>query len=628
MAITTIQDGPGTWGSSTQPSITWINPPTAGNLMVALISWNIEAGDATISNIPAGWQQAQAVVSSGYLRQAMFYKVAGASEPTSVQWYLSASRYWEMAASEMHSTSGSAWVVDKVASATGTTAFPVSGTTATTTSTEEFWAAGICCNVNLTLGSPTNSFTVRQEIRQATLTQTFLTRIAAVTGAASTGGIYGSSVRYAGLIVTYMVQVQTVTAAGASLSGRGTLTGRGTYPTPTLAILAAFGYGASHRYPVWTLITSYVRTFTWQRGKQNELNQLTAGTATLVLNDPNSHFDPSNTASPFYPNVKPGLPVRAYLFVGDAAYQLFYGFAERLPRTQRVTTVYTQRQIDLVDGFTQLAYAGLAGDSYPQQTADQRITQVLDNVQWPDTRRRIGTATTTLQAIVFPGEDDTRAQQHLQAVDDSEAGLLYVDGGNTLVFVGRSALSQPPYTTSQATYADAAGAAGTFVIGSSHLDNPDAAFWSGVLSYTELVPSYDLDQVFNRWTVTRQDGSPQTAEDTASQTAYFLRAKQTETLLSDDAQALALAQLKLSRFAQPLNRVESLTVRPLTNLADTFQIAAGFARDLGDRITIQETPPGFGSVQSHDYTIEQINGHIDVGPLVTATLTFNVWLAP
>jgi hypothetical protein len=529
---------------------------------------------------------------------------------------------------EAHSTAGSAWVLDKQASNTAANSTsPTSGTTAATTLAEEYWVAGFTQKGTFvtTLSAPTNSFTIKEQ-QTGSVGSALLTRIVAAIGTASTGGTYDHATTYAATIDTFMVQPKTVTAVGATLTGLGTLSGRANYATPTFAVLAAFGYGAAAPNPVWTNISSYVRTFTWQRGKQNELNQLQAGTATLVLNDPQSRFDPDNTSSPFYPNIKPGLPIRAVLLVGASQYRLFYGFAERLPRTERVTSVYTQRQIDLVDGFTQLAYAGLGGRSYPDQTADQRVTQVLEDAGWPDTRRQIGAATTTLQAISFAGDDLTAAQTHLQAVDDSEDGLLYVDGGNTLVFAGRGQLNSPPYTTSQATFGDTPQAAGSFIIGTSHIGSPiDAKLFASHYPYTNLVPSYDLDNVFNRWTVTRENGSPQTAEDTSSQQAYFLRAKQTATLLSTDDQALTLAQLKLGRFAQPLNRVESLTILPLTDLANTAQIAAGFARELGDRITIQETPPGFAAVQTRDYTIQQINGHIDVGPIVSASLTFNVW---
>jgi hypothetical protein len=145
--------------------------------------------------------------------------------------------------------------------------------------------------------------------------------------------------------------------------------------------------------------------------------------------------------------------------------------------------------------------------------------------------------------------------------------------------------------------------------------------------YINLVPSFDLDNVFNRWTVTRDQGSPQTAEDTTSQQKYFLRAKQTQTLVSDDTAALAQAARKIAKYKDPLNRVESMTIMPLQSLTNTAQIDAGLGRQLGDRITIQETPPGFAGVQSKEYVIQNISGQIHAGPMLSMTLTFGVWPA-
>jgi len=53
-------------------------------------------------------------------------------------------------------------------------------------------------------------------------------------------------------------------------------------------------------------ITDRVRTsdaVTVRRGRSYELDQAQAGTASLVLNDPDRDFDPDNTNSPYYPNV-------------------------------------------------------------------------------------------------------------------------------------------------------------------------------------------------------------------------------------------------------------------------------------------------------------------------------------
>jgi hypothetical protein len=452
MAVTEIQSGNNS-GSSTSASLTLAAAPTVGNLLVVYVGCTIVAGDVTIT-MPVGWTQLQTKVTATKVRQTSFYKNAGASESATITATLTAARAWSVCVVEAHSTSAGGWTVDKQASNNGSSTSPSSGTTATTTQAEEYWTAGFTSAINQNLTSPTNSFTVKEQKLWGSGGLAMLTRIVAATATASTGGTYASSAVWVGTVDTFKAAAATITVGGAALSGRGTLRARANYATPTLSVLAAFGYTPTSPVPVWTDISSYGRTFTWQRGKQNELNQLQAGTASLTLKDPLSYFDPSNTASPFYPNVKPGLPIRAVLLVGSTMYPLFYGFAERLPRTARVSSVYTERQIDLTDGFALLAYAGLGGASFPQQTSDQRVSAVLDYIGWPTLQRVIGTGSETLQDVAFPAEDTTTAQAHLQAVADSEDGLLYVDGANNVVFVGRAALAAPPYTVSTVTYSD------------------------------------------------------------------------------------------------------------------------------------------------------------------------------
>jgi hypothetical protein len=460
VAVTEIQSVAAVSGgtSNTHPTVTLAATPATGNLLVAFVNVRITAGDVTVT-MPGDWtpvQQKLSVTSTS--RQAVFYKTAAVSEPTVAQATLTAARQWVMFVVEAHSTTSGGWALDKSASNAASGASPTTGTTATTVSADEYLAAGICAITSVTLATPTNSFAItQQQVEGGTLSAAMLTRVVAAVGAYSTGATYsGGSAGYAATIQTFRVATSTVTAGGAALTGTGSLEARGTYATPTLFFGAAFGYTSTDEYPVWTDISSYGQGFTWQRGRQNELNQIQAGTATLTLNDPRSYFDPDNTASPFYPNVKPGLPVRAILFVGSSMYPLFHGFAERLPRTERVTNVHTRRQIDLTDGLALLAYAGLGGDAYPVQTSDQRVTAVLDNIGWPSTRRVIGTGSETLQDVAYPAEDTTTALTHLQALDASEDGLLYVDASNNVVFVGRAALASPPYTVASATFKDTA----------------------------------------------------------------------------------------------------------------------------------------------------------------------------
>jgi hypothetical protein len=654
MAITEIQSSSARADNKNKnPTVAWDNTPTAGNLLIAWIGWSEAGGDSTISL--SGWTQALIdgdVNLSGFVRGAFFYRQAGGGESKTVKATLTAARRWTISLVEVNSsTSAAGWQLEVSAHSSGTSTIPASGTTAVTTTANEYWMAGFACQNQATLSSPTNGFAIKEQQVPGSKGSEYtsgvlLTKIVTATGAASTLGTYSNSRPWVGVVATFRTISVTV-AGGFNLTGAGSLTASAYYTTPTLVVQAAFGFGPGDPAPVFTDISSYVRSCQWQRGRQNELNQTQAGTATVVLNDPDSHFDPNNIGalygeggygegdfggggSPFYPYIKPGLPVRAIMFIGNAVYPLFYGFAERLPRTSRVSNVYTQRQLELVDGFALLANAGLGGMTYAEEQSDVRVNNVLDDISWSSSARRIGTGVSPLQGIAYAEDDDTRAQTHLQSVSDSENGLLFCDGAGTLVFVGRHELiGDSAYTVPSAVFGDVEVPSGVAGYGGGGYGGGGYGGGTGtpVYAYTNLEPSYDLDQVFNKWVITRTDGEPQVWDDQASQGDYFLRVKQQASLVTTDGEALNQAQWKSGQFSQPLNRVESITIMPLTNLADTARIAAGLGREVGDRITVVETPPGFSIPQSADYVIQHVSGQINTGPYASAELTFLLWPA-
>lgn len=381
---------------------------------------------------------------------------------------------------------------------------------------------------------------------------------------------------------------------------------------PEITVQTALGNNPGDASPTWRTIhdgaaasAGAVRAISYQRGRQNELNRVETGQGSVVLKDPKSYFDPRNTASPHYPNVKPRKPIRAYAVIGGTTYYLFSHYTRDWARTQRVTNSYTERVVSTRDGFSLLANAGLAGLSYVSQLSGARVTAVLNDALWSSTARVIGTGQATLAASSFTADDTINALEHLQQVAESENGLLYIDGQGRVVFVERTSLISAPYTVSQATFHDAtSGGAG--------------------YSYVELVPNYSPDLIVNEWRGTRTGGTTQVATDTASETAYGPSLQQFTSLVTADTDVLAQAQFKLRQFKDPLNRVESITVMPGTSTS-AWQAVLGL--DVGSRITVAETPPGFTVVQSADYLIQNLSVIIPAGPVQQARFTFGLWPA-
>lgn len=377
---------------------------------------------------------------------------------------------------------------------------------------------------------------------------------------------------------------------------------------PVITHQAAFGSNPTDASYSWTTIhdgaIGSVRAFGYQRGRQNELNRIETGTGNLTISDPESDWDSDNTGSVYYPDARAYVPIRARAIINSNTYPLFQHYLERKPRSLRVRTTYTERHLTTVDGFEWLARAGISGESYSQELSGARITNVLDDVFWPAALRDLDTGNETVGALTVAADEELKALEHLLDVIDTENGLLFVDAQGRVSFVQRHALIQTPYTTSQATFCDATSGGGFEV--------------------TNLVPADDLDTTFNEWSGTRDGGTTQTATDTASRALNGLRSKQVTSLAVSDTVVLNQMQWKLAVFKDPLSRIASITVMPQT---DTACWEAVLGLEIGERITVRETPPGWGSVKQDDYTIQRISAAFPVGPVSQAQFTFELWPA-
>lgn len=104
---------------------------------------------------------------------------------------------------------------------------------------------------------------------------------------------------------------------------------------------------------VWTDVSPYVildRPPQIQRGRNDERESIQAGTVRIVLDNTDRLFDPANTASPYYPRVKPMKRIRISGVWDGMRYSRFTGFVrewqpERSPRDGKVLVV-----LDCVDG--------------------------------------------------------------------------------------------------------------------------------------------------------------------------------------------------------------------------------------------------------------------------------------
>jgi len=312
--------------------------------------------------------------------------------------------------------------------------------------------------------------------------------------------------------------------------------------TPALIVEIDFANDPTVTTRTWTDITSDVRTISYtSSGRQHELQRTEAGTLTCTLSNRAGKYDPSNTASPYWPGVKRTRWIRVRSVWNSVVYSewqgLIQGFSGEWPSAgmDATTTVVA------TDSFLALNLFDLNGYSYPEQTTGQRVAAVAADTQVSTGNIDIGVS--TLPAITFTSSES--ALSHLQAVEDNEAGIVFVAADGTLAFHDRHhrAIFN---ATSVATIGDLVGEIP--YSSSARFELDDNNIWNRIVVTAAGEPN-NVDSPV-----------PQLATDTASIASHYERTL-TKTLLSDSQNdALAAAQFYVAAYAEPSERIPGCEV--------------------------------------------------------------------
>jgi len=309
-----------------------------------------------------------------------------------------------------------------------------------------------------------------------------------------------------------------------------------------------------------------------RRGRNRILDKFEAGTATVILQDTNGAFNPSNESSPYYGKLVPLRKIRIFADFNGVRYPLFYGFI------QSFTTHFAIGQEDIssvtlqcVDGFrllNNLVFSTLTGTA-AGDLSSTRITQLLDYASWPTASRLIDTGSSTLQ--IDPGTANRNMLDALQLVaDKSEFGTFFIDSDGQAVFQSRATLSTKTSQT-PVVYTDDG---------------------SGGIDYQGIEVLHDDVLVLNDVTVQALGLSPQNVQDTDSQATYFTHSGiRSDILVQTNAEALSQAQMGLAMRKDAVVRISSLTLNLFDQTAPT-RIVAGINADLFDVIRVTKTMPG------------------------------------
>ena len=287
-------------------------------------------------------------------------------------------------------------------------------------------------------------------------------------------------------------------------------------------------------------LTSIVESVNITRGRNRQLDQFNAGTATIAFNNQTEILNPTNTASPYYPFVLPRCPVQILangipIYTGLVTdWNLDYDISNK-----------DMMYASCADIFTVLANQALNAVTPSAQTTGARINAILDLAEISyQGARSIDTGSSTLGAFAI--DQDTVCLNYLQQVNTSEQGYLFMSANGTLTFKGRSSVLNP-----------VAGA--TF--------NTDGTG----LPYQTLVNQYGDELLYNYIITQSPAGAVQTTSSADSIALY--QAQQyalTNLLNSTTTEVAGLGNYLLGKYQNPVLRFTGLSTQ-LTALSEANQ---------------------------------------------------------
>jgi hypothetical protein len=308
-------------------------------------------------------------------------------------------------------------------------------------------------------------------------------------------------------------------------------------------------------------ISDQVRRISTRHGRDRAFEEYLPGEATIEFYDFTGDWNPNNTSSPYYPQVKPMRQVRVTTTYNSTDYSIFAGYITSWDYNWPDQSVdFAIVTIQATDAFRllQLANINTVTGAANKDLPGERINLILDEIGWPAGQRLIDDGDTELEND--PGGFRS-ALSAIQTIEASDLGAFYIDHDGKAVYLSRATLSQR-----------ASGTAYEFD------DN-------GVnIQYQDIDINYDETELANSVTLTRLSGQPQTASDAGSIAEYFLRSYNRSGLMMEtNALALARATQILNYRKEPRMRIDSLT---LDLSSDSNRVLPGLLMEIGDPVIV------------------------------------------
>jgi hypothetical protein len=308
-------------------------------------------------------------------------------------------------------------------------------------------------------------------------------------------------------------------------------------------------------------ISNTVQRIAIRRGRDRMFEEYQPGVATIQFQDFTGDWNPDNTSSPYYGQIKPMRQVRIETEYSGTDYYLYTGFITSWDWSWADQAAdYALVTIQCVDAFRllQLSNITTVTGAANKDLPGERINLILDEINWSDGLRAIDTGDTELEND--PG-NQRNVLNALQVIEQSDLGALFTDANGHITYLSRNTLSQK--------------ASGTPTVFDD--DGTDIA-------YQNLDINLDETELANQVTFTRLSGSPQTVEDAASIDEYFLRSYNRSGLMMEtNATALARATSVLAYRKEARLRVDSIS---LDISSASNRVPAALGLNIGDPIIV------------------------------------------
>lgn len=365
----------------------------------------------------------------------------------------------------------------------------------------------------------------------------------------------------------------------------------------------------------WTNLSTRVVSFQIQSGRSDQLDNFDIGRLSIRFENNDGALNPSNTASPYYPNLNPRTPIRvrgydqyyADLYgSSSAATSLFAGYTEAW-NDDFVDRTIAYSDVTAYDVIGLLQQTNLS-TSYPRQLSGSRVDAVMASLGissgstgFPRYVREVGKSSVAASTLT-----NTPALTHLRDCAIADGGLLYCAGSELLVYQDRH----------HDLLAATVRACLTNVPDSTYGD--PCYYTTRTISYESIeLRKQDVD-IRNSITISLASSTrTSSVSDTASIVKYGERTyARSGTLHDSTVDAAAQAQWLLSRYKNPYHRIQSVSINPLVkydrrrvpSLGNNSMLDTVLHAVLRDRWRVVHQYPGSTIVLDQYVFIEKV-GH-------------------